>query len=98
MAVVHATLTRCVRHHLREVEAALAVAHGGRHAAEAGRVRLLVRVRERVERVEVRGPAARRLQLHCPGRKPPFLAVKHPARTHKSAIHTRCTVKHAKGA
>jgi hypothetical protein len=38
------------------------------------------------------------LRLHCPGRKPPFLAVKRPARPYKSAIQNRFTVENAKGA
>ena len=33
----------------------------------------------------------------CPGRKPPLLAVKHPARPYKSAIRNRFTVGNAKG-
>ena len=28
---------------------------------------------------------------HCPGRKPPFLAVKHPARPYKRTIENRFT-------
>jgi hypothetical protein len=31
----------------------------------------------------------------CPGPKPPFLAVKRPARPYKSAIQHRSTVEHA---
>jgi hypothetical protein len=34
----------------------------------------------------------------CPGRKPPFLAVKHPARPYKRAVQTRFTMDSAKGA
>jgi hypothetical protein len=37
-------------------------------------------------------------EIHCPGRNPPFLAVKRPARPHKSAIQTRVTMENAKGA
>jgi hypothetical protein len=37
-------------------------------------------------------------QLDCPGRKPPFLHVKRPARPCKTAIQKRFTVKNAKGA
>jgi hypothetical protein len=36
--------------------------------------------------------------VHCPGRKPPFLAVKRPARPYKSAIETQFTMGNAKGA
>ncbi len=37
--------------------------------------------------------------VHCPGRKPPFLAVKRPARpAYKPAIERRCTAGNAKGA
>ena len=35
---------------------------------------------------------------HCPGRKPPFLVVKRPARLYKSATQIRCTLQNAKGA
>jgi hypothetical protein len=34
--------------------------------------------------------------MHCPARKPPFWAVKRPARPYKSAIQTRVTVGNAK--
>jgi hypothetical protein len=34
---------------------------------------------------------------YCPGRKPPFSAVKRPARPYKSATQTRFTVGNAKG-
>jgi hypothetical protein len=34
----------------------------------------------------------------CPGRKPPFLAVKRPVRPDKSAIKPRFTMGNAKGA
>ena len=34
----------------------------------------------------------------CPGRKPPLLAVKRPARPYKIAIQNRFTVENAKGA
>jgi hypothetical protein len=34
----------------------------------------------------------------CPGRKPPFLAVKRPARPHKNAMQDRFTMENAKGA
>jgi hypothetical protein len=33
-----------------------------------------------------------------PGRKPPFWAIKRPARPGKNAIETRFTMEHAKGA
>jgi hypothetical protein len=35
---------------------------------------------------------------HCPGREPPFLAVKRPARSYKSAIQKRFTVEYAEAA
>jgi hypothetical protein len=38
---------------------------------------------------QVSGPAG--MQTICPGRKPPFLHVKRPARPHKSAIENRLT-------
>jgi hypothetical protein len=38
------------------------------------------------------------LQPLCPGRKPPCLAVKRPARPHKSAIENRFTAGNATGA
>jgi hypothetical protein len=34
----------------------------------------------------------------CPGRKPPFWAVKCPAHPYKSGIQNRFTVENAKGA
>ena len=34
--------------------------------------------------------------MHCPARRPPFWAVKRPARPYKSAIQTRVTVGNAK--
>jgi hypothetical protein len=41
-------------------------------------------------------------QLHaehdCPARKPPFLAVKRPARPYKTAIRNRFTLENAKAA
>jgi hypothetical protein len=40
------------------------------------------------ERLEVGLPG---LARHCPGRNPPFLAVKRPARPYKSPIQTRFT-------
>ena len=36
--------------------------------------------------------------VRCVGRKPPFLAIKHPARPYKSAIQNRFTVKNANDA
>ena len=38
------------------------------------------------------------LARHCPGRNPPFLAVKRPARPYKSPIQTRFPVEIAEGA
>jgi hypothetical protein len=35
---------------------------------------------------------------HCPGQKPPFLAVTRPARPYKTAIESRFTVENAKAA
>jgi hypothetical protein len=35
---------------------------------------------------------------HCPGRKPPFSAVKRPARPYKSPIQNRFTQENANGA
>jgi hypothetical protein len=47
------------------------------------------------------GPAeprrARSRPRTCPNRKPPFLAVKRPARPYKSAIESRFTMENAKG-
>jgi hypothetical protein len=34
----------------------------------------------------------------CPGREPPFLAVKRPARPYKSAIQNLFTMRNAEGA
>ena len=39
-----------------------------------------------------------RLPASCPGRKPPFLAVKHPPRPYKRAIQHRFTMENAKAA
>jgi hypothetical protein len=51
------------------------------------------RVRQRVRRRRGRGAGvavvAVRVRVDCPGRKPPFLAVKRPARPYKSAIQKR---------
>ena len=47
------------------------------------------------------GPPALRLLLFfafCPGRNPPFLAVKRPARPYKSPIQTRFAMGNAEGA
>ena len=35
---------------------------------------------------------------HCPGRTPPFWAVKRPARPHKSAMENRFAQENAQGA
>ena len=37
-------------------------------------------------------------QLDCPGREPPFLAVKCPARPYKRAMQNRFTARNAKDA
>ena len=42
--------------------------------------------------------ARRPEDLHCPGRKPPFWAVKRPARPSKRAIESRSAVGNATGA
>jgi hypothetical protein len=36
--------------------------------------------------------------VHCPGRRPPFSAVKRPARPYKSAIQNRFPMEDTKGA
>ena len=43
-------------------------------------------------------PAASGFASHCPGRKPPLLAVKGPACPYKSPIQTRFTMGNAEGA
>jgi hypothetical protein len=65
--------------------------------------------KQQQQRRELGGPPLRVLQpeqarasllrlAHCPGRKPPFLAAKRPARPYKSAIQNRFTVGNAEGA
>ena len=49
-------------------------------------------VRDRGAELDVRGGGDRAegvVRHHCPGHKPPFLAVKRPARPYKSAIENR---------
>jgi hypothetical protein len=43
-------------------------------------------------------PRQRHRRDYCSGRKPPFLAVKRPARAYKSIIHNRFTTGNAEGA
>jgi hypothetical protein len=47
---------------------------------------------------DVRAAVQRRAVGNCPGRKPPFFAVKRPARPYKTAIENRFTVGNAKAA
>jgi hypothetical protein len=44
------------------------------------------------------GALAAASAAHCPGQKPPFLAVKRPARPYKTAIQKQFTAENAKGA
>ena len=64
---------------------------GGAPDLEAGPGAVGVAERQRAERL-------RDLLLDCPGRKPPFSAVKRPACPYKPTIVTRFTAGHAKAA
>ena len=50
------------------------------------------------EALGVEEDEAERQYLDCPGQKPPFLAVKRPARPYKTTIQNRFTMANAKGA
>jgi hypothetical protein len=43
-------------------------------------------------------PVVSSVSGHCPGREPPFLAVKRPARPHRSTIQNQFTRENAEGA
>ena len=75
------------RNHLHELVARLAVEHGGQLGEDG----------------DVAHDAGRALGGggvggDCPGQKPPFWAVKHPARPYRSAIENRCTSGNAEAA
>jgi hypothetical protein len=56
------------------------------------------RLQRLLEGFVVAQPVEREAAGHCPGRKPPFWAIKHPARPYKGAIQNRFTVGNNKGA
>ena len=61
-----------------------------------GVARRVVRIGEVICQREERRPP--RGDRYCPGRKPPFLAVKCPVRPYKNAIENRLTQENANGA
>ena len=65
----------------------------GHHLAAAANVGAKRLVREGLRSLDEPG-----LLVRCPGRKPPFFAVKRPARPYKSAIEKRFRWGNAKGA